>query len=86
MAKCNGSRICSVSKHPSFRQTQLISLVSVLSAPRDAWPLSDQRQLVVDSRLPWAVQPIDGQTSWLYLARPALALQMADCLVLTADD
>jgi len=86
MAKRNISRIGSVATYPSFRQTQLISLVSVLSAPRDAWPLSDQRQLVVDSRLPWAVQPIDGQTSWLYLARPARAQQIADCLILTADD
>jgi len=86
MAKRNTSRICSVSKHPCFRETQLISLISVLSAPRNAWPLSDVRQLVVDSRLPWAVQPIDGQSSWLYLARPALARQIADCIVLTADD
>jgi hypothetical protein len=86
MAERNGSRLCSVATHPSFRHTQLISLVSVLSAPRTAWPYSERRQLVVDSRLQWATQPVDGQSSWLYLEQPARVLHMADCLVFIADD
>jgi hypothetical protein len=86
MAKRNGSRICSVATHPSFRHTQLISLISELAAPHDAWPDSHLRKLIVDSRLPWAVRPIDGDSSWLYLEQAAKVLYMADCLVFTIDD
>jgi hypothetical protein len=86
MATDYGNRIVSLSSNAFFRQTQLISLISVLSAPRDQLPDSDLRQLVVDSRLQWQGYPVDGQSSWLYLAQPAHARQFADCIVLTADD
>jgi hypothetical protein len=42
-------------------------------------------RLIVDSRLSWAVEPIDGDTSWLYLPKPARMRQQAGVWVLTAD-
>jgi len=66
------------------RQQELFCLISRLCAPRSRRPPSDLCRLVVDSRLQWAVAPIDGESSWLYLPEAAQARHMAGCLVLSA--
>ncbi|TDR82995.1 hypothetical protein [Paludibacterium purpuratum] len=68
-----------------FRQQQLLSLISVLCLPRGSRPNSDECRLVVDSRLPWAFESVDGSTSWMYLPKAARVREVAGCLVLTAD-
>ncbi|TDR82862.1 hypothetical protein [Paludibacterium purpuratum] len=73
------------SQNPDSRQQQLFSLISMLCTPRRSRPNSDECRLIVDSRLPWAFEPIDGNTSWLYLPQAAQARKLAGCLVLTAD-
>jgi len=67
------------------RQHELFCLISQLCAPRSRRPESDLCRLIVDSRLPWAVAPIDGESSWLYLPRAAQARSVAGCLVLSAE-
>jgi hypothetical protein len=67
------------------RQLQLFSLVSRLCAPRTHLAQDRVCRLIVDSRLPWVVEPIDGNTSWLYLPEPVNVHKLADCLVMTAD-
>jgi len=71
--------------NPSQRQEHLFYLISRLCAPRSRRPQSDLCRLVVDSRLQWAVEPIDGESSWLYLPEAARARQVAGCLVLSAS-
>lgn len=66
-------------------QQALFSLISVLCAPRQSQSRADVCRLIVDSRLPWAVEPTDANTSWLYLPFAARARQVAGCLVLTFD-
>ncbi|TDR73357.1 hypothetical protein [Paludibacterium purpuratum] len=46
---------------------------------------SDECRLIVDSRLEWAFEPIDANTSWMYLPRATQVREVAGCLVLTAD-
>ena len=84
-----GSIECN-SVHSSFsnqhqRQLRLISLISELCAPRRGIPEPDMCRLVVDSRLPWAFEPIDGHSSWLYLPEAVRARNMAGVMVLSAD-
>jgi len=55
------------------RQHELFSLVSQLRAPRSRRPESGLCRLVVDSRLQWAVAPIDGAPPWLYLPEAGAA-------------
>jgi hypothetical protein len=74
-----------LSPNPHLRQLQLFHLISTLCPPRQSRPNSDLCRLIIDSRLQWAVEPIDGNTSWLYLPHPAHARQLAGCTVLTAD-
>jgi hypothetical protein len=85
MAALQGNTLHAFSSNQNLRQLQLFNLVSQLCEPRQALPKSDECRLVVDSRLSWAVEPIDGNTSWLYLPRAARARLVAGCLVLTAD-
>jgi hypothetical protein len=42
-------------------------------------------RLVVDSRLPWAFEPIDGNSSWLYLPEAVRARNVAGVMVLSAE-
>jgi hypothetical protein len=81
--ECNSVHSFSSNKH--LRQQHLFSLISMLCAPRQSIPASDMCRLIVDSRLSWAVEPIDGRSSWLYLSGAAQARKIADCLVLSAD-
>ena len=67
-AECNS--VYSFSSNRHLRQQHLFSLISELCAPRRSLPETDMCRLIVDSRLPWAVEPIDGDTSWLYLRSP----------------
>ena len=67
------------------RQEQLFCLISQLCAPRSRRPLPDVCRLIVDSHLQWAVAPIDGESSWLYLPQVARARSVAGCLVLSAS-
>ncbi|TDR81582.1 hypothetical protein [Paludibacterium purpuratum] len=85
MAAENGNAVPILSSNPDARQQQLLSLISVLCLPRANRQNSDECRLIVDSRLPWAFEPIDANTSWLYLPKAAQARHMAGCLVLTAD-
>ncbi|TDR81524.1 hypothetical protein [Paludibacterium purpuratum] len=85
MATRNGNAVPISSSNPDSRQQQLLSLISMLCLPRGSRPNSDECRLIVDSRLPWAFEPIDGGTSWLYLPQAAQARKLAGCLVLTAD-
>ncbi|TDR80637.1 hypothetical protein [Paludibacterium purpuratum] len=73
------------SQNPDSRQQQLFSLISMLCTPRGSRPNSDECRLIVDSRLPWAFERIDADTSWIYLPKAAQARELAGCLVLTAD-
>ena len=82
-AECNSVHSFSSNKH--LRQQHLFSLISALCAPRRSLPETDMCRLIVDSRLSWAVEPIDGDTSWLYLPKPARMRQQAGVWVLTAD-
>jgi hypothetical protein len=85
MAKVNGNSFYSSFSNQHQRQLRLISLISELCAPRQGMPESDLCRLVVDSRLPWAVEPIDGNSSWLYLPQAVRARKVAGVMVLSAD-
>ena len=85
MAKIECNPFFSSASNQSPRQEQLFLLISQLCAPRTRRPEPDVCRLVVDSRLPWAVAPIDGESSWLYLSQAARARQLAGCLVLSAS-
>ncbi|BEV72912.1 MULTISPECIES: hypothetical protein [unclassified Paludibacterium] len=67
------------------RDLQLLQLVSRLCPPRDSLPEQGLCRLIVDSRLAWAVEAIDGQSSWLYLPSAARARQVAGCTILSLD-
>ena len=84
MATQDGNALSLFSSNQDSRQQQLFSLISVLCAPRQSDPNSDACHLIVDSRLPWAFEPLDANTSWLYLPQAAQARQVAGCLILTA--
>jgi len=84
MAKVECNPFFSSASNQSPRQEQLFLLISQLCAPRSRHPQPDVCRLVVDSRLQWAVAPIDGESSWLYLPEVARARHMAGCLVLSA--
>ena len=83
MAIEQGNTLHVVSSNPHLRQLHLFSLISQLCAPRRDRPDSDNCRLIVDSRLAWAVEPIDGGSSWLYVPEGARVRKVADCLVLT---
>jgi len=85
MAKIECNPFFSSASNQSPRNEQLFYLVSQLCAPRSRRPQPDVCRLIVDSRLPWAVAPIDGESSWLYLPEVARAQQLAGCLVLSAS-
>ena len=70
---------------PYLRQQQLLSLIARICEPRERVVDSDRRRLVVDSRLDWALEPIDGQSSWMYLPHAARIRDVAGCLILSAD-
>ncbi|TDR71080.1 hypothetical protein [Paludibacterium purpuratum] len=73
------------SSNQDSRQQQLFSLISVLSSPRRSRANSDECRLIVDSRLFWALEPLDSNMSWMFLPKAAQARSLAGCLVLTAD-
>ena len=85
MAEKHSNAIHRISSNQHFQQQQLFSLISMLSAPRRTRRDSDVCRLIVDSRLQWAVEPIDGESSWLYLPEAAQARTVAGCTVLTAN-
>ena len=85
MANIHGNSVYSFSTNQHQRQLRLISLISELCAPRRGIPEPDMCRLVVDSRLPWAFEPIDGHSSWLYLPEAVRARNMAGVIVLSAD-
>ncbi|TDR76629.1 hypothetical protein [Paludibacterium purpuratum] len=85
MAAVDSKTVPVFSQNPDSRQQQLLSLISVLCLPRHSRPNSDECRLIVDSRLPWAFEPIDANTSWLYLPQAAHVRTLAGCWVLTAD-
>ena len=85
MAKQEGSLNPALSANRHLRQLSLFSLIARLCAPRRRPPASDVRRLIVDSRLHWSIEQIDGQRSWLYLSEPAQVREVAGCLILTPD-
>ena len=85
MAVCDTTTVELLSSNQPLRQRQLFSLISVLCEPRQRRSKSDLCRLVVDSRLQWAVEPIDGNSSWLYLPEAARTRKVAGCLVITAE-
>ena len=84
MAEIECNPFFSCASNQQQRQEQLFCLISQLCAPRSRRPQPDVCRLVVDSRLQWAVAPIDGESSWLYLPEVARARSVAGCLVLSA--
>jgi hypothetical protein len=68
-----------------LRHLQLYSLIARLCPPRDSPPEPEVCRLIVDSRLPWWFEMIDGRTSWMYLPTPARARLEMGCLVVTLD-
>jgi len=85
MAKPDTNRVIHLPTEFTPRESQLFSLISVLCTTRNPRPKSDVCRLIVDSRLQWAVEPIDANTSWLYLTETARVRNLAGCLVLAAD-
>ena len=85
MANRDSNSIQCISSNQHIRELQLFSLISTLCAPRQRNSAPDVCRLIVDSRLEWAVEPIDGNTSWLYLPHAAHARQLAGCTVLTVN-
>jgi hypothetical protein len=85
MANVNGNSVYSSFSNQHQRQLRLISLISELCAPRRGIPEPDMCRLVVDSRLPWAFEPIDGNSSWLYLPKAVRARNVAGVMVLSAE-
>jgi hypothetical protein len=85
MATLDSKALEGLSPNPHLRQLQLFSLISTLCPPRHSRQNSDLCRLIIDSRLQWAVEPIDGNTSWLYLPQAAHARQLAGCTVVTVD-
>ena len=85
MAEKHSNAIHRIPSNPPLHQQQLFSLISVLCPPRRSSRDSDVCQLIVDSRLHWEVEPIDGESSWLYLPEAAYVRKIAGCMVLTID-
>jgi len=84
MAKIDGNPFFNTAPNQWQRQHELFCLISQWCVPRLRHPQSYVCRLIVDSRLPWAVAPIDGESSWLFLPEAARARQLAGCLVLSA--
>ena len=82
--KRNLNPALSANRH--LRQLSLFSLIARLCVARRSPPASDVRRLIVDSRLQWEIEPVDGQRSWLYLKTPAQVREVAGCLILTSAD
>jgi hypothetical protein len=68
-----------------LRHLQLYSLMARLCPPRDSPPDPEVCRLIVDSRLPWWFEMIDGRTSWMYLPTPARTRLEMGCQVVTLD-
>jgi hypothetical protein len=85
VAKIHPNVIHRLSTNQLFRQQQLFSLISRLCAPRQDSSKSDVIRLIVDSRIAWASEPIDGNRSWLYVPEATHAKQLAGCTILTVD-
>ena len=85
MAVIDRNAIHVLSSIPPQQQQQLIYLISQLCPPRRQPANFDSCRLIIDGRLQWAVEPIDGGGSWFFLPKPARALRMAGCLIVTAD-
>ncbi|TDR80196.1 hypothetical protein [Paludibacterium purpuratum] len=84
MAICDSNAPLVFFPNQDSRQQRLFSLIAQQCVPRGSRPNSDECRLIVDSRLSWAFEPIDADTSWLYLPEAAQARHIAGCLVLTA--
>jgi hypothetical protein len=85
MAEVEFNSVHDLSSNQYLRQLSLFSLISQLCPPRQSRPDAGLCRLILDSRLHWAIEPIDGNTSWLYLPQAAHVKKLAGCLVLTAD-
>jgi hypothetical protein len=85
MADCDFKPNPDCSLEQDLRHLQLYSLIAKLCPPRDSPPEPEVCRLIVDSRLPWSFERIDGHTSWQYLLKPARARLEVGCLVLTLD-
>ena len=85
MAKINTKVIHRSDSNQLFRQQQLFCLISKLCAPRQDRQKSDEIRLIVDSRIEWAFEQIDGSSSWLYVPQAARTRQLAGCTILTVD-
>jgi hypothetical protein len=83
MANAEFNRVLHLATVQNHRQSQLLSLISVLCTPRHQRQAPDRCRLIVDSRLEWGFERIDSQTSWLYLSEAARCRKTAGCLVLT---
>jgi hypothetical protein len=85
MAKQNDNRVLHLPTAFSPRESLLFPLIPVLCTTPNPRPKSDVCRLIVDSRLPWTFEPIDANTSWLYLTETARERNLAGCLVPAAD-
>jgi hypothetical protein len=85
MARSKGNAFDAFFTNQPLCQQSLFSLVSVLCPPRSECADSEFCRLIVDSRLEWAREPIDGESSWLYLPVPVRVRMLAGCTVIATE-
>jgi hypothetical protein len=85
MAKPNSSSTRARSLDPYLNQPELLTVASKICAPRHSPPDPRVCRLIIDSRLQWVTEPIDGSRSWLYLPAPARLRQHSGCWIVTID-
>jgi hypothetical protein len=85
MAKHYGSSTPVRSLDPYLNQLELLSVASKICAPRQDPPDPRVCRLIIDSRLQWVTESIDGSRSWLYLPAPARLRQHSGCWIVSID-
>jgi hypothetical protein len=85
MAKRYGSSTPVHSLDPYLNQPELLSVTSMICAPRQDPPDPRVCRLILDSRLQWATESIDGSRSWLYLPVPMRLRQHSGCWIVSVD-
>ena len=81
MANIDGSAPGTPAATSPYHQRQLFALISTLVSPRAHLASDPLCQVIIDGSLPWVSMPLAEGGSVLYLARPALVQQFADCLL-----
>jgi hypothetical protein len=85
MAKHHGSSTPVRSLDPYLNQPELLTVISKICAPRQEVPDPRVCRLILDGRLQWASESIDGSRSWLYLPAPMRLRQHGGCWIVSVD-